>query len=61
MFINSDCMQVTADDGKVKTLHDYILEECKRQGFKVYEFEQLIMALNRTSIARKDKIYDELF
>lgn len=60
-MVKSDIIQATADDGKVKTLHDYILEECKRQGFKVYEFEQLIMALNRTSSARKDKIYDELF
>lgn len=46
---------------KVKALHDYILAECKRQGFTVQEFEQLNLALNMDLSERQRKVYDELF
>lgn len=46
---------------KVEALRAYILEECRRQGFTIREFEQFWKALEIDLDARQHKVYDELF
>lgn len=46
---------------KVEALRARILAECRRQGFTVYEFETLAMALNIDSGDRQREVYKELF
>ena len=45
---------------KIKALHDFIIEECKRQNFSIAEFEQLILDLGTTLYYRQHEIKQEL-
>lgn len=58
-MVKSDIIQATADDGKVKILHDYILEECKRQNYTVYELEKLILAMTAVLETDKQELYNK--
>ena len=46
---------------KIEALRTYILEECKKQGFTVYEFEQFVAKLEFDLADRRNKIYYEMF
>lgn len=48
------------DENKVESLRVHILEECKRQGFTVWEFELLILYLGNDFERRQRQIKDEV-
>ena len=52
--------EVTTDEGKVKALHVRILEECKRQGFTINDFDSLIKNLQRSANTRHWEIPQSL-
>lgn len=46
---------------KVKALAEYIIEECKKQDFTVFEFECLVRELEAVYTRRQTETYKELF
>ena len=44
---------------KIKALRDSIVEECRRQGFTLDEFDRLVESLQYRSTIAKRKVYSE--
>lgn len=52
--------QISKPD-KVKALADYIVAECKKQGFTVRDFEWLYLEMSTILENRTNETYNELF
>ena len=49
------------DEDKIKAVREHILQECRRQGFTIYEMQYLLTALEGDLTVRKQECDNELF
>ena len=52
-------MDLTLFSKEIETLRNYILEECKKQGFTIQDFEQLLIRLRMELEKRQYRAYRE--